>query len=529
MSRSSLTPLLLASGALGAVLLAGCGGGGGNGNNSGGNNDTGGTGTNTSGTNNGTILPVLNADVIGKVTDTQGNGVPGVSLIPDSGGTAAVSLGQGSYRLNGLTGNVVHRITASVQSGGTQYTGSTEVLTQSNLLVSNANILLSPTGRQATVSGTVQNASGVPIANVRVFLALPNGSATQAGNYSSLIAFTDANGVYTIPNIPSDAPSGGAVTITASTPGASNQTFTLATLQPSGSYSQNFTLNASTQAAVGAPTIAFVTTATEPVDSQSGRAIQAHLAGGPAAIYDQIRRRLSPAYARAAARHAVSGKRLTARLAAHVTGDYAVETDIAFDNPAQAGSVVGNTIYRTAGTAASVLPTESASDAYDFLQDPLANYYTDLTFSTNTSTTVTGTQYNFALSATNTDSAESGLSATYSITPLGQLTLNAPITGQVYVGTATITWTPATGAARYYVDIYDQYPTIGLNPLLSSAALPAGTASYTVPALKGGQDYYVVVSGVADPVETLLPTATATAAVVGGAQTYSQITRFHIQ
>ena len=285
-STSRLTrravPLLLASGALGAALLAGCGGGGGNGNNSGGTTGTTGTNTvGTTGTNTGT-LP-LNADVIGKVTDAQGNGVPGVSIIPDSGGSAAVSLGQGGYRLNNLSGNVVHRITASVQSGSTQYTGSTEVLTQSNLLVSNANILLSPTGRQATVGGTVQNTSGVPIANVRVFLALPNGSTTQAGNYSSLVAFTDANGVYTIPNVPSDPPSrrvhhGRRLNARSAEPRSSRS-------PPSsreGSYSQNFTLNASTLQAVGAPTLAFVTTATEPTDSQSGRAIQAHLAGGPA-------------------------------------------------------------------------------------------------------------------------------------------------------------------------------------------------------------------------------------------------------
>ena len=470
--------------------------------------------------------------MIGKVTDTQGNGIPGVTIIPDTGGSAAISLGQGGYRLDNLTGNVVHRLTASVQSGNTQYTGSTEVLTQSNLLVSNANILLSPTGRQATIGGTVQDASGNPVANVQVFLALPNGSAQVAGNYSSLVAFTDANGTYTIPNVPSDPPSGGALTITASVQGAQNQTFTLAALQPGGSYSRNFTLNVSTHQAIGAPVIAFVTTATEPTSSQSGRALQAHLAGSPTSVYDQIRRRLCPAYAGAAGRHAASGKQLSARLTARAAGDYAVETDLAFDNPVQPGSVIGDSVYRTTGTTASqsgVLPTESQSDYYDFLQDPLANYYTDLTFSTNTSTTVTGSQYNFALSATNTDGTQTGLSAIFSITPLGPLTLTTPAVGQVYVGFATVTWTPATGAARYYVDVYDQFPSVAVSPISSSAALPAGTNSYTVPALNAGADYYVVVTGVADPVETLLPTATASTAVTGGAQTYSQITRFHIQ
>jgi len=518
-------PVLLAAGALGAALLAGCGGGGGNGNNNiGGTTGTGSTGTGTAGT--GTSPVLLNADVTGKVTDANGNGVPGVTIIPDTGGAAVISLGQGGYRLNGISGNTVHRITASVQNGGTQYTGSTEVLTQGGFLVSNANILLAPTGRQVTISGTVKNTSNPPVAlaGVRVFLTVPNGSASAVGQYSSLVAFTDGNGVYTIPNVPSDKPTGGGpVTIAASTPGAQNQSFALGTFQPGGSYGQDFALNPSTGVAVGAPSLAYVTTATEPTDSQSGRVIQAHAAGGGAAsVYDQLRRRLSPFYARTADRTAATGRRLTA----HAIGDYAIETDVAFDNPAQTGSVVGNTVYRTTGT---ILPIESQSDAYDFLQDPLANYYTDVTFSTNQSTTVAGTQYNFALSATNTDSAETPLSSVLSVTPLGTLTLSTPTPGQTFVGSATINWTPTTGALRYVVFIYNQYPTIGLSPTLVSATLPAGSSTYTTPILNGGQDYYAVVVGASDQNEALLPTATASTPVTGAALTFSQITRFHIR
>jgi len=521
-------PLLLATGALGAALLAGCGGGGGNGNtNIGGTTGTGSTGTGTTGT--GTSPVLQNADVTGKVTDAQGNGVPGATLIPDSGGSAVISLGQGGYRLNGLTGNTVHRITASVQNGGTQYTGSTQVLTQGGFLISNANILVSPTGRQATVSGTVRNTAGTPLAGVRVFLTVPNGSASQVGQFSSLVAFSDGNGVYTIPNIPSDKPTGGGgISIAASTPGQQNQTFALATLQPGGSYNQDFALNASTGVAVGAPVIAYVTTATEPTDSQSGRAIQAHsIGGGAASVYDQLRRRLSPSYARTADRTAATGRRLTA----HAIGDYAIETDLAFDNPAQAGSVVGDSVYRTTGTTLPILtpPNQTQSNAYDFLQDPLANYYTDVTFSTNQSTTVAGTQYNFAVSATNTDGTESALSSVLSITPLGPLTLSAPTPGQTFVGSATVAWTPTTGAVRYVVFLYNQYPTIGLSPTLVSATLPTGSSTYTTPILTGGQDYYAVVVGASDQTETLLPASTASAPVTGAALTFSQITRFHIQ
>ena len=166
-------------------------------------------------------------------------------------------------------------------------------------------------------------------------------------------------------------------------------------------------MNASTGAALAVPAILAVTTATEPTDSQSGRAIQAHAVGGPAAVYDQIRRLLSPAYARTANRTAAAHKRLIA----HAAGDYAIETDLAFTPPA-AGSILGYNVYRTEGTTATtgILPTESLQP-YDQLLDPLANYYTDVTFSTNTSTTSAGSQYNFALSALNTDSSETALSS----------------------------------------------------------------------------------------------------------------------
>jgi len=525
-------PLLLATGALGAALLAGCGGGGGNGNIGGGTTGTGTTGTGTTGTGTtgtGTGGQQANADVTGKITDAQGNGVAGATIVPDSGGTAAVSLGQGGYRLNNLTGNVVHRLTASVQQGNTQYTGSTEVLTEGNFVVSNANIIVSPTTRQARVGGTVRDPSGNPLNGAQVSLALPTRSSqASSGNYSSLIAFTDANGSYTIPNIPSDMPSGGAVTISVSIPGAQTQTTTLTSpFQPGDVRNQDFTISGATGAALAAPTLLYVTTATEPTDSQSGRAIAAHAVASPASVYDQLRRRLCPAYARTADRHAAVGK----RLAAHDIGDYAIETDVAFDPPLS-GSLLGYYLYRDTQTT---VPTEN-EQYYDFLLDPLANYYTNVSFSTKTDTTVAGTQYNFAISALNSNNppAQSPLSSVLSITPLGRLILTHPTVGQTYIGSATITWSPATGAQRYVVFVYDQYPTIGVNPITNSptdptTALPAGSSSYTVTGLGSGQDYYVVVVGVADPIEDLLPTPTSQNQILGGAQTFSQITRLHIQ
>ena len=233
--------------------------------------------------------------MIGKVTDAQGNGVPGATIVPDSGGSVTVSLGQGGYRLNNLTGNVVHHITASVQQGSTQYTGSTQVLTQSGFLVSNANILLSPADRQATVSGTVTDTSGNP--SPASGSSWPCPTQRTRPTISSLIAFTDANGAYTIPNIPiRPAHRRCAVTITASTPGAQNQTFTLAGV-PAGRRLQPELHPEPPRrgTALAAPAILSVTTATEPTDFAERTPCRPRVAGAaPPRSMSSIRRRLVP-------------------------------------------------------------------------------------------------------------------------------------------------------------------------------------------------------------------------------------------
>lgn len=517
-------PLLLVTAAAAAVL-AGCGGGGSNGNLGGGTTGTTGT-IGTTGTNTGGVP--LDSSIIGKVTDIQGTGIPGANIVPDTGGSSVTTLSQGGYRLDNISGNVVHKITAALQQNGTTYTGSTQVFTESSSLVSNANIILSPTTKQVTVSGTVRDINRTPIANVRVFLALPTAAnSNSAGNYSSLVAFTDANGFYSITNVPSDLPSTAPATVTASTSGAQNSTALLAAFQAGGTYRQDFTLNAApTDNTVGIPAIVAVTTVTEPTDSQSGRLIARTVPSATGSVYDTLRRQLSPAYARTAGRHATTGKRLAPR----ILGAYAIETDLAFNDPAQTGSIIGYSIYRNTG---SIPPTQTSANAYDFLQDPLANYYTDLTFSTNQSTTVANVQYNFAMSATNTSSnIETGLSPVFSVTPLNSLTLTTPSVGQSFVNPVTIAWTPITGAQRYYVLVYDQYPSVNVSPTFSSptsgtTVIASTASSYALPMLGRGVDYYVIVAAGNDQNET--PNQTTATPITNAALTFSQITRFHIQ
>lgn len=516
--------------ALGAILLAGCGGGGGdNGNNNGSFGNNGGFGTTgtvgTTGANTGSNTGsntggAANASVIGKVVDTQGQGVPGVSLNVDTGGVLATTLSQGGYRLDNLTGNVVHRITAAVtRPDNVTYSGSTQVLTQSNLLVSNANILLSRSDRQATVSGTVLDGNNNPVPNAEVFLAVPNNA-----NYSSLIAYTDRNGNYTITNIPTDLPSAAPITIAASAAGAQNQTFTLRGLQVGGGYNQNFQLNGATGQAVNAPNILSVSAFTQPSSALTGSARTAHgVAATDASLYEHLRRLISPAYAQFAARPRAAGRRLTA----HVTGSYAIETDIAFDAASQSNSLLGYYVYRSVGTTTP----RTGDTSYDFLADPLASFYSDLTFAGEPGASGPYGQYNYALTAANTNNTQSGLSAVYSVVPLGPLTLVQPTPGQGLANNVILTWNPVSGASRYYVFVYNQYPTADIAPIFSIPASPGGTAlpgtvsTYALPGpLQRGNTYYAVIAGAGDQTEIAGAPLVTNAAV-----TLSPITRFYVQ
>ena len=214
-------------------------------------------------------------------------------------------------------------------------------------------------------------------------------------------------------------------------------------------------------------------------------------------------------------------------MTAHLTGgfgSYAIETDIAFDTPSQFGSLFAYTVYRTRGTTP---PQQVSGQIYDVLQDPLANFYTDIDPGYQPYT-----QYNFALSATNTDRTETPLSNTLSIVPLGQLTLTQPQTGQILANNVTLNWALVSGAAKYYVFIYsgDQFPTINATPIFSLNTPLAGTVgTYTLPsALLGGRDYYAVVVGASDQSEGNNSVG-AVVTIPNAVTTFSQITKFHVQ
>lgn len=524
--RRAAVPILLCS--VTAAFLAGCGGGGSNGNSGGlttgttglttGTTGTMGT-TGTTGTTGNTGTPgAVDASVTGRIVDTGGNGVPGASVIADTGGTASTSLGQGGYRLD-VTSGVIHRITASATQNGVVYSGSTQVLPFSNSLSSNVNIILSNTSQQASVSGVVKDSTGLPLAGARVYVALT--STLSGTNDSSLVGYTDANGNYTVSSIPVGVSSGSAITLSASRAGYQNATQTLSNVGAGGAYNQTLTLTPATNAAIQPPTLNAAYTSTEPTSALTGNARAARaIAVGQGSPYETLRRLLSPGYAALANKRGAHGTKRTA----HAAGNYAVETDLQFTQSSlTASSVLAYTVYRTLG---STVPTATSDAFYDQVQDPLANYYTDLTFSNFKQNTLSGVRYNFALSAVSTataGSAESVLSAPLSVTPLGPLTLLTPTAGQAGANPVSVAWSPVSGVTGYHAYLYTEFPTINITPQ-DLGAIPANVTSITLNPVTIGQPYYIVIVGISDQAET----TGSTTLTPGAALTFSPITPFTV-
>lgn len=466
--------------ALGAMLLGGCGGGGG-----------GGGGTTASG-----------KVVLGKVVDVSGNPVPGATINVDGGGPSTTSLSQGAFRLDNV-GTGVRRITASVSQNGTSFTGSTQTLVLDQATTSNANIQVSPSSQQAAITGTVRDANGNPLRDARVFLAVfvTADTGTGDGSLASLVAFADSNGVYRLNNVPAPVTR---YTIAGSLQGYQNDKEFVNSLQVGEVRHLDLNLGNSVGQAVTTPTNAQVFAFTQPSGgqrpyavSQSGGATSSSTAG----VYDRLWRALSPAYAaREAKAHAASAAATQTTRQAHATsafGPYAVQMNLFFDNT-EPNSIAGFRIYNS--------PDNSALQPYDFLQDPLADVYTDLD-----PFYVAGRQYNFAVSAINTDGAETSLSNTSSVVPLDALGLNGPAINQTVSNPVTVSWRLISGATTYVVFVYDSFPSVDATYNQYTAA--NGASSLTLPSLNSG-DYYTVVAGVTSD---------------GSAVSVSPITKFHVQ
>ncbi|MBV9851843.1 MAG: carboxypeptidase regulatory-like domain-containing protein [Armatimonadetes bacterium] len=542
-----------------AALLAGCGGGGGGSNNPGGGGGGGG-GSQT-------------GSVVGKVVDLTGAPVPSGVILVDAANQSpppcvtngptpclvgGASFGQGGYQLEGVpagSDNGFHIITAQAANGNT---GSTQVFIFSNgYSAANANIAVSPPGQQATVSGTVVNSSGQPLPGAEVFLRFPvAASQNNPTGYASLVAYTRTNGTYDIDNVPTQNADGSPRTYTATA------AYQIPSPQPSdpvfdNAAQTNLTFTAGQTATLptftvpvhsGAysaltPTLNLVQAFTQPnvPADLSAHALPAAAAASTAttsstaaAIYEGIRRHLSPAYAglRAAGHAAAQVRLLAARPHASAT-DYLVEMDLFFSLPGdtatqpspQRSQVYGFEIYNNA--------LQGILAPYAFLQDPLANFYDDPALG-NSQVYAADTAYQFQVASEAATNANGGglqtlgqPSNTVQAAPLSFVNLLHPLdpvdnndVADRLSNPPTLQWstvkpntsTPDTRVASYSVFLYSAFPGVntgateslsGVNPnyiaTYTVAASQSSPQTFTLPAgvVQSGHEYWVVVAATA--------------------------------
>ena len=465
------------SAAMMLTVVAGCGGGG-NGFDDGGN-------------------PPPSADtiILGKVVSSDGNPAPGANVSVQGSGISGKTLAGGAYRLENIPSGV-RRLTATATINGVGYSGTTQVLSVSHAIVSNANILLGRNSQQATVDGQIVDDRGRPFEGVRIFIA---SSSPSSGNVMSDVAFTDSSGFFSLQRVPAD---GTNYTLTASTLDFQNFTKamnglapgehrSLATMQMTPSFNQSNLVPQNVAAE------SFTTPSSTPTSE-----LKAHTAQQVTSAYDAIRRLASPKYAARIASNSHLASSITSQ---HVKGkasgfgNYAIEMDLFFDETSR-DSLSGFRVYSSADT--------NPVTSYDFLQDPLANIYVDLDpFYT------ADRQFNFAVSAVNTDQHETAKSPTVSVVPLGRVFLNQPASFSLHSDPVTVSWTQVNGAEAYNIYVYNQFPSVQTSPIVTVSNIAASQSSKTLAPLGPGS-YWIVVAATAD---------------AGAEVSLSQITPFDVQ
>ena len=164
-------------------------------------------------------------------------------------------------------------------------------------------------------------------------------------------------------------------------------------------------------------------------------------------------------------------------------GSNAIEVDVMW-SPITDSSLLGFGIYR----GANGRPLSNV----DFLRDPLSEVYEDMDGGL-----ASGTSYTYAVTTVSTSASngqgESNLSASATVTPLGPLALN----GVAASTHPTFSWSPANGAVKYSVLLFDQYPDIGVLDIFDTLQSPTQGTSYhyTGNLLSSGITYYYVVIG----------------------------------
>ncbi len=476
-----------------AVFVAGCG--------SGSSNTV--TPTNPSGSGGGTSTTASTNQLAGTIADVNGSPIVGATVT--GAGNSVTSTQEGDYIFPAVTvpagsNSIVIGVSASATVNGVAWSGQNAVEVFNGLgPTSNAHVTLSPTSQQATAVGTVTDTSGVPLSGARVFIAPGPVSDTSGNvyftNLSSFVSYTDSNGHFNIPALPTvtaDGKSQSVVyTATASFAGHINQTQSNITFSAGQTSTLNFSLQpTSTGSTIGAVQALNASMFTIPTVPNRGAGVSAEqLAYQNIKQFMLQKQGISFATRHAATPSKVSLQYALTRAAGRATpAGSIVEGDI-FWNYQQVGNLLGFDILRSDGDNAHFF-----SEA--LLRDPLADRYADVDPALTPNSV-----YFYNVAPLDTvlfpQSGTEGTalnSSTMQVSPLDPEALLSPVGATQTSSLPTLSWVSVANAGGYTVNVYSQYPgyqstTNGVAPVISQS-VNSPTTTYTLTSSLAPGTYY---------------------------------------
>ena len=468
--------LMCAAGIAAVTILAGCGGG----SSSVPNPNPGGT--------------PGSSRVAGTITDI--NGAPIVGAQVSINGQSTTSSQEGAFAFSAVSvpanvNSAIDTVTASKTISGRPWTGQNVVeILNTDTNTPNVNITMSDVSTQSAISGQVTDSNGNPLSGARVFAAPgpvnnSSGSGQYFTNLSSFSAYTDQNGNYNLPALPTLTASGlpssqQSYTVTASFAGYINKSVSGVGLTPGNTAPINFPLTISSSPAL--PAVSDFSVITFTIPTTSTRAVDNHQ-------YQQAYKNIQ---------NYVIGK-------LHLSGHRSVElskTTLHYrgSRSAPAGSFVESDLFWDYLPAYNLLGFDilrSDGDNTHFftealLRDPLGDRFAD-----QDPALTPGSIYFYSVAPLDTinfpaNGTEGPTVTPMQVSPLPPLTLVSPSSGQMVGSQPTLTWTPISSAGEYTVLIYNQFPdyqsdTNGVIPVISQNL---GSASFTPSAPLASGAYY---------------------------------------
>lgn len=388
-------------------------------------------------------------DVTGTVFDIDDNVVRDARVFVGSRETRTSTTG--TYAIQGVPSGEI-RVQAEVRQNGVSYRGQTYTLVFDGDQTNNANIVVGANDEMGSLQGVVRDRDGNLLEGVSVF--------ADGGAGSSARVFTSREGRYAI----QDLIGGVTYTVKASAVGYRGDTETIQ-IRRGETRTVNFVMGDPGSGGIGAPTGLDVTTWVSPTDARNA------VATGSA--IEWIKQLYDP---RRANRKKIRGSRTINAL----RNDLLVEADLYWDAD-DFSDHIGWGVYRATNNGSLL--------AYDYLADPLVPYYVDVGLNTRS-------RYDYGVtslaSARNGQARESDLSDRVSVDTLDLLRLNS-----VSRSPLTFRWTAASGATKYVVYVFADFPSIGQDPVWSNSNSPTNGTSlvYNGGSLQSGRTYYYMVLG----------------------------------